>query len=1460
MQTIDVNGKELSNSFKSAATSYAQFVKPRVIIDFQDARHLTNVVVTTNDAHSVGPPLRLGSYFTKEQVVNSGEYETFPWAVTDAKDNFDNVITANGKYRAMPSDSTDNLKYGWWSNSKSEASGLFVTNPYVDIAFTPTTINKVKVITSRNLGQIKSFTISVLDDQLTTLLSQTISFDTNNDEFEKIINLDSTHTNVSKVLITVVSTKNPEDYARILSVSPIYQLDISDYVMYTNENRVRDLHETSLPIAGTSQTSSSITIDNSSKKFNILNTSSDYGKYLQKDVKVNISYGWKSYESTDNVVESYLTSNISSSATSIYVSNLNEFPYGDTANTNLEANYYLVTVDKNLFSEEKILIKKKTIISGDTWGLEVAERGYAGTTASAHSASAVITFDPFEYVDIGTFFIEEISSSTTDMTVSLSLQDRFKFLNDKIPQNGFFKDNSTVGEAITDLLYYGNFPNHKIIKFDRFQDSPAVNNAVLHLKFNDDTKNTGNSYVYPGLRYRVYQPASGFEYTVKDLQLDANEKVLSDLDKALGLSSSVSPSYVGVKSSVDLVSYNLSTDSASLNNKFYQGVFDGYFIPIDTAVDEEIGVEIDEGGYRLYIDDNLILDQWYTVTVATYTSATYSWTAGIPYKIRLEFYHTGNTDTFDLNLTKEAARTAIESSELLTNVVLDSIGSRDAGFTGSNRNRHRNNAIPSTFVNFANSPSMAWNTDDKSVYLSNTISGGSTVDSFIRLPYDTSWDVTSNSTNTNRDWSIEYIFKSPQGGLGASGEYISSWSNSSSTAGIEFFYISSTNHGVKLKILNTSNSATATSTVTSSTAMPESTGWNHVITTYDYSDNVLKYYVDGVQHGSATLTSGYEPDFGTNDLTFGGRGVYFTSPTNLILNPDFSVDTSYWLGSGGATLSRNTVSPYAGSGALLVTSSATDYNLAQHDFITVTPNMPYYLSAYCRNVSGSTRTIYIGIQWFTSANAYISEVNSASQGSLSTAAGWVRRSAFGTAPATAAKARIFLTSGTTGLTAGWTTKFDNVLFEQSSSLREFDAHTYGGAAKPTSSINNAGINLYVDEFIIYNKPISSADVLKRYQETQIKEIKKFPFLYGINDSVYQIIQNTSFADLGRVFIDEKDNAVYENYYALFENSLSQHANVQKTISDNDFIMDATIQKTLQVNSVVVKISGVASNNLTTQPIWRAPDPTTLGVLTLTANLSNSANSISVSNFDLVPFPKSGYVVIDNEIIKYNNKDNLNFLSIERGVLGTTAVSHNANSKVREVKYFNFEYDKIPSINVKNPFITGILFEEPDQINILHWSASPFKANLIISASDTNDANTIVFAEGTNPVTSKQAFTSIAGIPIQITDSSNQVVEQKAYNSENRRKYGLKEVVIDSPFITDSVQAQVIADFIIEKLSEPIPIIEVTTTLIPEIQVGDKIRISTLDQFDIINSDYWVISIATSVGTGYTQQMVLRKVV
>ena len=1228
-------------------------------------------------------------YFSKDQVVNGVDYETFAWGVAGALDNYGKVITADGTYSAVPADLSDNYKYGWWSASKSASNGIFGTAPTLTLTFTATTINKIKVVTSSMFGQVKSFIIAVTSAAGGVVLNKTYTYDTVNNEYEKIINLDTTYTDINQIVITVNSTKNGFDYARFVAVSPIYQVDISEYVTNVSVNRVRDLHETSLPIAGTSQTSSVITLDNSNKIFGLLSTSSQYGKFLQKDLRVYVYNGWKVSTVSSEFIQTSLSASLAASgAASMAVYGADSFPNGDTGVTGLESNYYVVTVDKGTNLEEKILVSKKT--SGVQ--LDIQQRGYAETDAVAHAVNASVIYDTFEYVNVGTFYIEDISSTTNGMDVNISLNDRFKFLNDKILDKGFFRLDSTVPDSLRDLMLVGNFPRNKFKSLGRFSDGAGVKGAILQLKCDDESRNNAALLPYQGVRVRVYQPPSGFESTVKDLQIDAYEKQMSDLDKALGLTGSITPTYVDNFATTDLTGLG----SGFARHGFFNGVMDGFYIPKFTNASCEVGISYTWGGARLFIDDNLVINSWNNSTSAKYASGVYNFTAGVPYKIRLEFFHTygsifGSYIGFLVSMSTGAARTVIGSSELLTNIVSDNIGSRDPSLTvgSAGRNCNRNSGIPSQYVSFRNPSAIDWNTLDSSIVLSNTLSVGA-VNSFVRVPYHASWNASLSSSYPSTDWSIEVLMKSPSGALGASGEYISNWSNGSSTTGFEFFYISSTNHGFRIK-----SAAATTITATSSIAMPDTTGWNHIVATYNTFTNTVYYYVNGVLNVSAVVTAS-TPVWGTNDLTFGGRGSGFTS----------------------------------------------------------------------------------GI----------------------------------------------------------------------------------GVVKPTSSVSVNGINLHVDEFNIYARTLSSSDVLDRYKETKIKEIRKFPFLFGFNESVFQSMQNISFADLGRVYIDEGENFVYEHYYAFFEPTIAQHANVQQSFADSNFIIDADIKKTLQVNSVVVKVAGTSSSLVDTQPIWRAPSPTTLGVLSLMANVDSVANTVVASSFDLVPFPKAGYVVVDKEIMKYSGITQTAFTGVERGVLNSTASAHVSGAKVREVKWFNFEYDKHPVLSVKSPFITGILFEDPDEIDVFTWEASPFKANLVIAASDTVDANTVVFAEGTDPVSKKVSFLSVAGVPVQIVQNKTQIQEQKAVNSENRRKFGLKEVVIESPFINDVSQAQELASFIISKLAEPIPIMSMNTVLTPKIQVGDRIRITSLDQFSIVDSDFWVSSISVSVGSGYSQQLELRKVV
>ena len=67
MLTEDIYGKPLSNSFNTAISAYSQTVKPKILIDLLDSRHLSNVVITNTDAHTVTSEGSLGFYFKEKQ-------------------------------------------------------------------------------------------------------------------------------------------------------------------------------------------------------------------------------------------------------------------------------------------------------------------------------------------------------------------------------------------------------------------------------------------------------------------------------------------------------------------------------------------------------------------------------------------------------------------------------------------------------------------------------------------------------------------------------------------------------------------------------------------------------------------------------------------------------------------------------------------------------------------------------------------------------------------------------------------------------------------------------------------------------------------------------------------------------------------------------------------------------------------------------------------------------------------------------------------------------------------------------------------------------------------------------------------------------------------------------------------------------------------------------------------------
>jgi hypothetical protein len=127
--------------------------------------------------------------------------------------------------------------------------------------------------------------------------------------------------------------------------------------------------------------------------------------------------------------------------------------------------------------------------------------------------------------------------------------------------------------------------------------------------------------------------------------------------------------------------------------------------------------------------------------------------------------------------------------------------------------------------------------------------------------------------------------------------------------------------------------------------------------------------------------------------------------------------------------------------------------------------------------------------------------------------------------------------------------------------------------------------------------------------------------------------------------------------------------------------------------------------------------------------------------------------------------------------------------------------------------------------IFRYIPGPYGAELLLAASESVDVGSVVYLQGDDVFTDIPYTTTIAGTPVVITEQNIQIKEQSSSLADSIKKYGVKDITIQSNFITDSVHAKKLADFIIDKTQTPVPILNITTTVLPKTQLGDRIRIT-----------------------------------
>jgi len=412
-----------------------------------------------------------------------------------------------------------------------------------------------------------------------------------------------------------------------------------------------------------------------------------------------------------------------------------------------------------------------------------------------------------------------------------------------------------------------------------------------------------------------------------------------------------------------------------------------------------------------------------------------------------------------------------------------------------------------------------------------------------------------------------------------------------------------------------------------------------------------------------------------------------------------------------------------------------------------------------------------------------------------------------------------------------------------------------------------GSGMYANGFTVYDRCLGDQEVKDAYRAGASLVNHTFDVLWTEeSESLWDAMLAISTADLGTFYFDYDNKFVYKNALNNYSPAFEEFATPQWYFDDEIDIVSATQQIALQSNKIIVKLSNVDFDLNKREGLWSAPDNTIIVGGELEFDLSETFTGYLEYKSKTIPgivpiktpdFFPTGYVKIDDEIIKYNRKDDVKLYELERGQYDTTPVTHSANARVREVRVFNIEYSSKPSVVLEDPFVTAALYDNTVDIDL--WRPGVYGAEMVLSRNTSGDAYLIQKLQSNDQLSNLDNFVAVSGVTLSSADSSQTEEFESAQYSSSIRRAGVKQVEITNRFLSNHTAAKKFAEYFLQHFINPVPVINVAIMGNPVIKLGDRVRIVSLNRMGITNEDFWVESIDINYSGGIEQNLVLRKV-
>jgi len=353
-------------------------------------------------------------------------------------------------------------------------------------------------------------------------------------------------------------------------------------------------------------------------------------------------------------------------------------------------------------------------------------------------------------------------------------------------------------------------------------------------------------------------------------------------------------------------------------------------------------------------------------------------------------------------------------------------------------------------------------------------------------------------------------------------------------------------------------------------------------------------------------------------------------------------------------------------------------------------------------------------------------------------------------------------------------------------------------------------------------------------------IPKRHTVWTVDDQTYwQFLQEIALADLGSFYFDETGTFVFQTKEWM------KKTTVNLTLDQDVHIISAKHRNEIVKNSFSIEytIPKVTDHSV---GLWEADDPTILDATTLGGSIT--ANDTVIPAGDISDWPKKGYIKIDDEIIRYDNRTDSSFYNCARGELHTDPASHSGGKTIYEIRKFEVEFSQAPATDI------AVLSTNEVYTDIIATNFGPFKGEFYL----LNNNSGLTIVEGAH------VEAALDGLPEFLIIYGRAIDDQEPQTINIRddasiRRWGEQEFVMSLPWVQSEIHAKTLADFMVDVFKKPVVFVDAEVFAIPHLQIGDIVKIN-YPRLGVQSKDFHVVGITISGGLpAISQSLRLRSV-